>query len=93
VPSTLAGYSQLVDWAADLGAISAIAVEGTNCYGAGLTRFVTGHGHTVVEVNRPDRALRRRRGKSDTIDAEAAPVPCCPGLPPQRQRPVTARWK
>jgi transposase len=72
VPSTLAGYSQLVEWAADLGAISAIAVEGTNCYGAGLTRFVTGHGHTVVEVNRPDRALRRRRGKSDTIDAEAA---------------------
>ena len=75
VLSTLASYSQLVDWAADLGAISAIAVEGTNCYGAGLTRFVTGHGHTVVEVNRPDRALRRRRGKSDTIDAEAA-APC-----------------
>jgi len=26
----------------------------------------------VVEVNRPDRALRHRRGKSDPIDAEAA---------------------
>jgi transposase len=26
----------------------------------------------VVEVNRPDRAARRRRGKSDPLDAEAA---------------------
>jgi transposase len=26
----------------------------------------------VVEVNRPDRSLRRRRGKSDPIDAQAA---------------------
>jgi transposase len=72
VPTTGAGYRQLVSWAADLGAISAFAVEGTNCYGAGLTRFATGRGYPVVEVNRPDRALRRRRGKSDTIDAEAA---------------------
>jgi transposase len=29
-------------------------------------------GQVVVEVNRPDRAARRRRGKSDPIDAEAA---------------------
>jgi transposase len=29
-------------------------------------------GMTVVEVNRPDRANRRRRGKSDPVDAEAA---------------------
>lgn len=27
---------------------------------------------TVVEVNRPNRQLRRRRGKNDTVDAEAA---------------------
>jgi len=26
----------------------------------------------VVEVNRPDAAVRRRRGKTDAIDAEAA---------------------
>ena len=26
----------------------------------------------VVEVNRPDRAQRRRRGKNDTVDAQAA---------------------
>jgi hypothetical protein len=26
----------------------------------------------VAEVNRPDRATRRRRGKSDPLDAEAA---------------------
>jgi hypothetical protein len=26
----------------------------------------------VIEVNRPDRAARRRRGKTDPVDAEAA---------------------
>ena len=40
--------------------------------GAGLARFLIAHGQRVVEVNRPDRQLRRRRGKSDSVDADAA---------------------
>jgi Transposase len=47
-------------------------VEGTGCYGAGLARFLTAHDQVVLEVNRPDRSARRRRGKSDPVDAEAA---------------------
>jgi len=47
-------------------------VEGTGTYGAGLARFARAYGLQVVEVNRPDRSLRRRRGKSDPIDAQAA---------------------
>jgi transposase len=39
---------------------------------AGLARFLDSHGQTVLEVNRPDRSARRRRGKSDPVDAEAA---------------------
>ncbi|MEU3147691.1 transposase, partial [Streptomyces sp. NPDC006999] len=46
--------------------------EGTSSYGAGFTRTARTHGHQVVEVNRPDRAERRRTGKSDPIDAYAA---------------------
>jgi len=49
-----------------------VGVEGTGCYGAGLARFLAAKGVEVVEVNRPNRQLRRRRGKSDTVDAEAA---------------------
>ncbi len=71
-PASAAGYAQLERWALDLGPIRAFGVEGTGCYGAGLSRFLTGRGHQVLEVNRPDRATRRRRGKSDPIDAEAA---------------------
>ena len=41
-------------------------------YGAGVARFLTGRGHTVVEVNRPDRSTRYRKGKSDPTDAEMA---------------------
>jgi transposase len=47
-------------------------VEGTGSYGAALTRYLRRHDITVVEVNRPDRAARRRHGKTDAVDATAA---------------------
>ncbi len=39
---------------------------------AGLARYMAGEGVAVVELNRPNRQTRRRRGKSDPTDAEAA---------------------
>ena len=35
-------------------------------------RLLAGRGHTIIEVNRPDRSTRRRLGKSDPVDAEMA---------------------
>jgi transposase len=54
------------------GAVQRVGIEGTGTYGAGLARFARADGLQVVEVNRPDRSLRRRQGKSDPIDAQAA---------------------
>src|SRR5919204_4219086 len=71
-PATGAGYAELLTWARGLGEPVAWGVEGTGSYGAGLARFLVAHGQRVVEVNRPDRQLRRRRGKSDPVDADAA---------------------
>jgi transposase len=72
VPASSAGYAQLLAWASALGEVQAWGVEGTGSYGAGLARFLAAHGQRVLEVNRPDRAARRRRGKSDPVDADAA---------------------
>jgi transposase len=72
VPTTPAGYAQLLAWARRLGQPVAWGVEGTGCYGAALARLLAADGQLVVEVNRPDRAARRRRGKSDPVDAQAA---------------------
>jgi transposase len=72
VATTLAGYRALLDWALNLGEVEAFGVEGCGCYGAGLARFLASQGQRVLEVNRPDRQARRRRGKSDPVDAEAA---------------------
>jgi transposase len=72
IPTTPAGYQQLLDWARSLGEIAAFGIEGTGCYGAGLTRYLRAGGYRVIEVNRPDRAARRRHGKSDPVDADAA---------------------
>ena len=59
-------------WAQRLGEVEAWGVEGTGCYGVALTRLLDGQGQLVRDVNRPDRSARRRRGKSDPVDAEAA---------------------
>lgn len=67
-----AWYVRLERWATSIGDVAAFGVEGTGSYGAGLTRLLTGLGHKVIEVSRPDRSTRRRLGKSDPIDAEAA---------------------
>ncbi|MEU4173353.1 IS110 family transposase [Streptomyces sp. NPDC026665] len=71
-PVTAAGYRQLLSWAGSFGALRRAGVESTGSDGAALTRFLNQQNIQVVEVNQPDRALRRKRGKTDAVDAEAA---------------------
>ena len=70
--ATAAGYRGLLRWLRRYGRVVRVGVEGTGSYGAGLARYLSGEGVTVTEVNRPDRQRRRRHGKSDVVDAEAA---------------------
>lgn len=72
VPVNRAGYRRIETWAQSFGTVSAFGIEGTGSYGAGLARALREGGHRVLEVNRPDRGARRRNGKNDTLDAEAA---------------------
>ncbi len=72
LPASVAGYRALLAWAAALGTIDRVGVEGTSSYGAGLARWLHARGLIVIEVDRPDRRARRSRGKSDPLDAEAA---------------------
>lgn len=71
-PTTTAGYGSLLGWMGSFGVVELVGIEGTGSYGAGLARFVADAGVRVVEVNRADRAARRRSGKSDSLDAVAA---------------------
>jgi transposase len=72
IPASAKGYRALLSWSRGLGEVEAFGVEGTGCYGAGLARHLRDHGEVVIEVIRPNRQARRRRGKSDPADAEAA---------------------
>jgi transposase len=72
IPTTRKGYDDLISWTEQFGYRPLFAIEGTSSYGAGLTRELLDAGFPVVEVNRPDRSVRRRLGKDDAIDAEAA---------------------
>lgn len=70
--TTRQGYRQMLTWMASFGTVARIGVECTGSYGAGLLRHLQNAGITVLEVTAPDKMERRRRGKSDTIDAESA---------------------
>jgi hypothetical protein len=48
------------------------AVEGAGHYGAGLARYLSGRGETVLEAGRSPRGERRLRGKDDGLDATHA---------------------
>ena len=71
-PATAAGYRALLVWAGRFGTVRRAGVECTGSYGAALARHLRAAGVKVIEVNQPDKATRRRRGKTDTLDAEAA---------------------
>lgn len=72
-PASTAGYDQALAWARSHGNLVTAGIEGTSSYGRGLARHLTDTGVDVIEVTRPPRpADRRRIGKDDSIDAEAA---------------------
>jgi transposase len=71
-PADAGGYRRLERWLCSFGPVVKVGVEGTGSYGVGLSRHFHANGIDVVEVDRPNRQARRRRGKSDPIDAEAA---------------------
>ena len=70
--TTPQGFRALHGWLAGFGPVARVGVEGTGAYGAGLARHLRGEGLEVIEVDRPNRQLRRILGKSDTVDAVEA---------------------
>ncbi len=71
-PATAQGYRQLAVWAGSFGVLKRAGVECTGSYGAALARVLRREGIEVIEINQPDRATRRKRGKTDAVDADAA---------------------
>lgn len=71
--STPDGYRALLGWLEAFGPVAVIGVESTGSYAAGLVRYLRSRQVDVVEVNRPHAHTRRRRGKSDPLDAEMPP--------------------
>lgn len=70
--TTAGEYTRLSRWMDSFGTLERVGVEGTGSYGSGITRHFAAVGIEVVEVNRPNRQMRRTSGKNDTVDAEAA---------------------
>lgn len=71
-PANTVGHRGLIAWITSHGTVLSVGVEGTSSYGAAITRLLIGLGIAVIEVNRPNRRVRRDQGKSDRIDAEEA---------------------
>lgn len=69
VPTTPAGYRQLLELGRAHGRTRTWAIEGTRTYGTGLLRALQGGGERVIEADRPKRPPRRNGAKTDEIDA------------------------
>ena len=72
LPAGPAGYALLAAWAKSLGEVVSFGIEGPGSYGAGPAQHLRDKGHVVLKVARPNRQARRRNGKSDPADADAA---------------------
>jgi len=66
------GDRRLLAWLRSFGIVTRVGVEGTGSYGVGLARALRAADIAVVEVDRPNRLVRRRQGKSDPVDAVEA---------------------
>ena len=73
--TTRAGYHELWAWLCSFGRLAKVGVEGTGSYGVRPARFLEAAGAQVVEINRPDRRMRRRRGKAALRRGRVDPRP------------------
>lgn len=71
-PASDAGNMQMLRWLARFGTVAEAGLEGTGSYGYRLARLLVSQSVQVWEVSCPDRSRRRRKGKSDPVDAENA---------------------
>lgn len=92
VPSDETGFRELERFAQGFGSVVKIGVEGTGAYGAELARWLRCRGFEVIEVDRPDRRLRRAQGKSARLAPAPWPVGFCLGRPVGRRSHATEPW-
>lgn len=71
-PTTRQGYRRMLEWMRSFGDLQRVGIEATGTYGAGVLRYFQRAGIEVLEVTAPDAQDRRKRGKNDHLDAEAA---------------------
>ena len=71
-PTTPSGYQDALEFLTSLGEVASVGIEGTSSYGMGITCAARDVGLEVSEVIRPERTVRRREGKSDSLDAYQA---------------------
>lgn len=92
-PTTTAEFKVLLRFLTSYGRL-ADGVEGTGCWAA-ASRWLAAHDVWVIEVDRPNGPARRRRGRSDPINAEgAAPRRRVSdgSLPAYKSRPELGKW-
>lgn len=70
--TTRHGYKLMLAWMRSFGPLRCVGIEATGTYGAGLLRYLQNAGVEVLEVTTPDKSDRRKRGKSDDLDAQNA---------------------
>jgi transposase len=92
VPTTPAGYAELLGWARCLGQPDAWGIEGTGSFGAGLARFLRAEDQVVLRSTVPT----AKRGAGGASPTRSMPRPR-PGRSRRGRaaspRPAMGRWR
>ena len=87
------GDRRLLAWLQSFGTVMRVGVEGTGSYGVGVARALRAADIAVVEVDRPNRLVRRRQASPIPSTRWKRPGPPCRGEPLGKPRPGTATWR
>ncbi len=91
--TTTAGFVELHAWLETFGSLERVGVEGTGAYGAGLARYLRSRDLEVIEVDRPNRQLRRRAASPTRSTRSKRHAPRCRVARRGSPRPRTATSK
>ena len=91
--TTRKGYAELIVWLESFGEISALGIEGSGGYGAGLCAYAQDQGLPVIEVSWPDKAERRRRGKTTRWMPTTLPSRYSQDVHTTLRRIAKGKWK
>ena len=93
IPTTPAGYADLLAWAKGLGVVETFGLEGTSSYGAGLAATCAVRDRSSSRSSAPTARPAGVTASPTPRTPTPRPRPCCQVTHRGHPKPVRGRWR